>query len=502
MNIRKNIWVRLLLPVLILSAGFVAEAAPRPVSVDAGGVNFVIPACGGPLKAVEGKRHQQLFSLNLRVVGKEGISAIMPDWKNTAVEIVEDSAERVVVKTESAMLIKPLSVKEAPKAWNAARFIVEYVFDKKVPGVVMVQRLRAVKPFAYHSWNVPVMKAFKRFSVDGGAFAPYPTTKEFRSKEGGYRTQAGAYVQGETENGDVWWLGREFAAFNPFGDGRPGSFYAAYPSASTEGRNIAAGEELKLSISAGRVLKKGDVEKLRAMRKGGSALPAARFDGDWNKVPVAAWRGETKDYRPVAGLNWNGADDLSFSLKLAWDEKRLYFHANVTDDVVANTFSGKDVALGDSVHAVITDAKGGKVFDKVVSALDARRRPGGYVAEFSVPWKDLRGISREKGIRIGRLTERCHFHRLSVHGKRASEHVIKHYSVFAAQNRVAAGNVWFIDKRVFAPMDQSKTIPEKIFRFAIVDRLSNLPVVMIIETRDLLPVFSYAQNFIQPAVRI
>ena len=55
MNIGKNIWVRLLLPVLILSAGLVAEAAPRPVSVDAGGVNFVIPACGGPRRRRKGK---------------------------------------------------------------------------------------------------------------------------------------------------------------------------------------------------------------------------------------------------------------------------------------------------------------------------------------------------------------------------------------------------------------------------------------------------------------
>ena len=51
-------------------------------------------------------------------------------------------------------------------------------------------------------------------------------------------------------------------------------------------------------------------------------------------------------------------------------------------------------------------------------------------------------------------------------------------------------------------MDQGKTIPEEIFGFAIVDRLSDLPVVVIIETCDRLPVFSYAQNFIQPAVGV
>ena len=401
MNIAKTVSTRLFLPLVFVSPVFLsAEAAPKPVNVEAGGVNFVIPAGGGPLKMVEGKRQQQVFSLNMRIVGENGLAAIMPDWKNTTVETVENTAERVVVRTESAMLIRQLNGKESERNWDAARFIVEYVFRRNVPGVVMVQRLRAVKPFAYRSWNVPLLKAFKRYSVDGGAFAPYPITKEFRSKEGGYRTRAGAYVQGETENGEVWWMGREFATFNPFGDGKPGGFYAAHPSASTEGRNIAAGEELKLSVSTGRVLAKGDVEKLRAFRKGGNALPVARFDGDWKNVPVAAWRGETKDYRPVAGLNWNGANDLSFSLKLAWDERHLYFHVDVTDDVIANTFSGKDIALGDSVHAVITDAKGGNAFDKVFSALDAQRRPGGYVAVFSVPWSELRGVSREKGVRF------------------------------------------------------------------------------------------------------
>ena len=51
-------------------------------------------------------------------------------------------------------------------------------------------------------------------------------------------------------------------------------------------------------------------------------------------------------------------------------------------------------------------------------------------------------------------------------------------------------------------MDQGKTIPEKIFGFAIVDRLSDLSIVVIIETCNGLPVFSYAQNFIQPAVGV
>ena len=142
MNIAKLIPGRRFLPlVLASSAFFSASAAAEPVNIEAGGVNFVIPDCGGPLKVVEGKRLQQVFSLNMRVVGENGLAAIMPDWKNTSVEMVENSAERTVVRTDSAMLIKQISGDGPARGWDAARFTVEYVFRKNVPGVVMVQRL-------------------------------------------------------------------------------------------------------------------------------------------------------------------------------------------------------------------------------------------------------------------------------------------------------------------------------------------------------------------------
>ena len=369
------------------------------VKVSAGGVDFVVPE-RGPLKVVEGARHRQVFSLNMRIGGKDSLASVFPDWREAKLEVVEDSAARCVVRSESSMSIREMANGSKAENWDAGRFFVDYVFDKNVPGVVMVQRLRALKPFSYRSWNVPLAAAFKRYAVDGGHYADYPTQKQFRSKEGGYRTQAGAYVTGEAVNGDVWWMGREFATFNPLGDGKPGGFYAGYPSASTEGRNISAGEELKLSVSAGRVFSPQDIEKLRALRKGGNALVVARYEGDWNVVPQAVWRGETKDYRPVAGLNWNGANDLSFSLKLAWDDEALRIFVDVTDDVIANTFSGKDIALGDSVHAVITDANGANAYDRTVNALDAKRRPGGYTAKFSIHWAELRGIRREDGVRF------------------------------------------------------------------------------------------------------
>ena len=153
---KEKLFSRPFLAAALVSLALPAAAAPEPVEIEAGGVNFVIPACGGPLKTVEGKRHRQVFSLNMRVVGEDGLAEVMPDWKNTSVETVENSSERAVVRTDSAMLIRQMSCKTPPCRWDAARFIVEYVFDKRIPGVVMVQRLRAVKPFSYRSWNVPL----------------------------------------------------------------------------------------------------------------------------------------------------------------------------------------------------------------------------------------------------------------------------------------------------------------------------------------------------------
>ena len=56
MTLRKNIISSFFLfSALATSIASFAEVAPKPVNIEAGGANFVIPACGGPLKVVEGK---------------------------------------------------------------------------------------------------------------------------------------------------------------------------------------------------------------------------------------------------------------------------------------------------------------------------------------------------------------------------------------------------------------------------------------------------------------
>ena len=127
--------------------------------------------------------------------------------------------------------------------------MVDYVFRTDVPGVIVVERLVARQPFTFFSWNVPIGCAFVRFSIDGREWRNYPTTAEFRAQEGGYSTKAGAYLMGETPDGERWWMGREFCTFCPYGNGRPGGFYAVSDTqAAAHGKAIAAGEEVTLAV--------------------------------------------------------------------------------------------------------------------------------------------------------------------------------------------------------------------------------------------------------------
>ena len=390
---------RLILQTSVVLLSFASAAAD--VTVEAGGETFVIREKQGQLFRQGGKRLEPVFSRNMRIMGPKGVAAVSPDGREAALTVVEDTSARTVVRGEFSLASHAYTVKgEKPEPFDAAKLTVEYVFRKDLAGVVAVETLTALKPFQYESWNIPLGAGFTRFSTDGKEMRPYPTQKEFRALPGGYRTLAGAYLEAEEPNGARWWFGREFGVFCPHGDGKPGGFYAC-PHGKSAGRHaMAAGDTMKLCVSAGLVKSSGDVGRLRALRNGGNALAVADFTGDWRTMPVAAWRGETVDYRPKAGLNWEGRNDLSFTLRLGKDAEGVRVRVEVTDDLVRNTFAGQDVALGDSVHVVFTD--GSAALDKVVSALSAKRVAGGYEAEIPVSWKELsaKGLSREKGIRF------------------------------------------------------------------------------------------------------
>ena len=382
----------------LVSAGLADD-----ISVTAGGVEFTVSAKNGLMARQVDGRLKRVLSFNMRVGGEAGQVAAFPDGREDFVRVVEDSAARCVVRADRSLATRAFE-KGAPQvAWDAARLEIDYVFRKDTPGVIVVERLVALKPFLFFSWNVPLGFAFTRFSIDGREWRTYPTTAEFRAQEGGYGTKAGAYVMGETPDGERWWMGREFCTFNPYGNGKPGGFYALSDTpAASHGKAIAAGDEVTLAVCVGRLRDDADVERLRALRKGDGSLPVVRFGGDWSRVPVAAWRGETKDYRPVAGLHWNGAKDLSFSVRLAQDDADLLVRAEVTDDMVTNTFAGKDVGLGDSVHIAFANAACTKRLDRVVSAVRGRRTADGYAIDLRISWDELAraGIPRDGGLRF------------------------------------------------------------------------------------------------------
>ena len=388
----------------ILSALATASAAlAADVLVSAGGVEFVVPEKGGLMVRQADGKARRLLSFNMRVGGEAGKAVAYPDGRNDAVRVVEDTRERCIVRTGRSLSIRAMTAGAVAAPWDDARLDVDYVFRKDTPGVVVVERLVALRSFLFFSWNVPTGFSFVRFSIDGGEWRTYPTTAEFRRQEGGYGTRAGAYLTGETPDGDRWWMGREFGTFCPYGDGKPGGFYALSDTpAASHGKSVSPGEVVTLAVCVGRLRDDSDVERLRALRNGDGSLPVARFDGDWTHVAVAVRRGETKDYRPVAGLNWNGAKDLSFTARLAQDDDALRVRVEVVDDAVMNAFSAKDAGLGDSVRFAFSDATCSKSLDRVVSALKGRRTADGYVVDFAIRWNELAaaGITREGGVRF------------------------------------------------------------------------------------------------------
>lgn len=81
------------------------------------------------------------------------------------------------------------------------------------------------------------------------------------------------------------------------------------------------------------------------------------IDGDWGE-----WKDITKEYpaNPVVygKNNWTGADDLSSSFHIGWDESFLYIAVKVHDDVYVQNAAGAELYKGDSIELLLdTDLK-------------------------------------------------------------------------------------------------------------------------------------------------
>lgn len=328
-------------------------------------------SAGSPIDDAKGWARR--FSQNIRVAGPDGMVAAVCDGRDDAFSVLATNPV-VVVRADRSLSLHDYLHGKKPTPWDKARLVTDYVMKPGVPGVVAASRLNVLAPFHFVSWNKGMGLEVTDYAIDGTEFAPFPTTKEFRSKEGGYKVKAGRYVLGRTTGGETWYMGREFGMFCPRGDGRPGTFCApADIPAPRQGRAVAPGERLALSIAFGRVVGPGDLDALRALRA-----------GDWGVVGGEIRRGETKDYRPLASPTWSGASDLSFVAHVATGEQGVDVDVRVTDDVKT---------ADDGIHVVFADAAGERTLERFYPCEKAK---------VCFTWQELAaaGMARADGIRF------------------------------------------------------------------------------------------------------
>ena len=387
------------------ASAMTVERADGGFRVGVRGLVYEIPSRGAPRLVEAGAPNAGLFSHNIRIVAASGMVAAYEDHRDDRDAVLEESSGRIVIRTDRSLGLDDYRNGGKRTPWDAARLVTDYVFRDDAPGVVAVSRLKALKPFVFRSWIAMSGPVFARYAVDGTELVPYPTKAEFKTHPSRYRTEAGSYLALESPDGRRWYLGREFVNFEPTGDTKPGRVYARCDrdGAKAEGCAVSPGEVISLSVSVGRLVADGDLDRMRALRTGDGRLPVVDFEGTWAGVPAQVRRGETKDYRPVAGLGWDGPSDLSFALRLAKDANGLCLRVEVTDDLVTNAFARADAGLGDSVTAVFASSDGKRTLRRVVSASEGARTSDGYLVELAVPWRELTaaGLSREKGIRLG-----------------------------------------------------------------------------------------------------
>jgi hypothetical protein len=86
--------------------------------------------------------------------------------------------------------------------------------------------------------------------------------------------------------------------------------------------------------------------------------------GDWDATEYSAnsivW----------GASNWTGADDLSASYKVEWDEDYLYICAKVTDDIYVQTQTGNDLYKGDSIEVLFDSNYNGDYYTNFLNSDD------------------------------------------------------------------------------------------------------------------------------------
>ena len=253
--------------IAVLAAVILSVAASSlfaaDVTVDAGGEKFVVREKDGRIFRIADGKWQRVLSRTLRVRSPEVSGQASPDGRFAKLSVKEVFPSFTIVRGEYS-----LSVDEAGKTepFDDARLILEFLFRKDLPGFVAIETLVADKPFFFGGWSVLLAPPIARFAKDGEDFRSYPTRKEFKSVVGGYRTNAAKYIVGEEPDGTRWWMGREFSAFEPRGDGKPGNFRAGPVGEAARKKPLEKGDKVSVSVAVGIVKSPDDIENLRAQR--------------------------------------------------------------------------------------------------------------------------------------------------------------------------------------------------------------------------------------------
>ena len=248
----------------------ISVALAHGKDLEFGGITFRLPEKGAGVSVVEGGKAWRIFHTNLNFSDENARRAAIIEW----------TVPNRIEKLDTLPGRTAYRVTYTVRGTDALQFSVVYRFFDGVPGVSATEELMALKPVRIHLWNMTTAYGDEknRFVYDAG----------FKTKEGSI-------------------------------------FYAAYPKplSRTEGTLLETGKSMTMTHVAGCVRRDGDAEKIAGLRarvlfdgRDGPvvvsrlARPAKGGSPDWDAVPIAAERRDTRDYRPLASNQWKGPDDL------------------------------------------------------------------------------------------------------------------------------------------------------------------------------------------------
>ncbi|MDR0931945.1 MAG: hypothetical protein LBM70_02865, partial [Victivallales bacterium] len=155
-------------------------------------------------------------------------------------------------------------------------------------------------------------------------------------------------------------------------------------------------------------------------------IPIGKFSG-WSNIPLLAERSAVDFYRPTTSNTWSGAEDLSFKLFGAFDQKNLYLRIRVTDDQFFQKASEPSgIWAGDCIQIAFDPLRAGTMSDNYIEigisptdkpiiwgwrhpdsskigdlskiiALSTKRDADGYECEVAIPWSFLSPFEFQRG---------------------------------------------------------------------------------------------------------